>query len=89
MQDAPPETHCQSDLLDPARAAALATTLGLSRPIEAGDDLPPFFHQVFHESEDLTSFTRFLLYILVRWSPGMRKKKYLKLKGKSQVILEV
>ena len=47
MQDAPPLSLCQSDVLDPARATALSTTLGLSNIISTGDTLPPFFHQAY------------------------------------------
>ncbi|MEL7211514.1 MAG: MaoC family dehydratase N-terminal domain-containing protein [Pseudomonadota bacterium] len=35
------------DRMDPARADALRITLGLSDQIEAGDVLPPFFHQAY------------------------------------------
>ena len=47
MQDAVTEITSQSDVLDPARAAALATTLGMKQSFDAGDPLPPFFHQVY------------------------------------------
>lgn len=37
-----------TDQMDPVRAAALYTSLGLgSTPPCAGDDLPPFFHQIY------------------------------------------
>jgi 3-methylfumaryl-CoA hydratase len=47
MQDAPTEPICQNDVLDPARASALAVTLGRARDFSAGDPLPPFFHHVY------------------------------------------
>ena len=47
MQDATPDQTCQSDALDPARATALATTLGRDTVFEPGDALPPFFHQIY------------------------------------------
>ncbi|WP_322867093.1 MaoC family dehydratase N-terminal domain-containing protein [Aquicoccus sp. G2-2] len=37
----------QSDPLDPARARALQTALGLTATIDAGTALPPFFHQIY------------------------------------------
>lgn len=37
----------QTDLLDPARAHALFVALGHATKVEAGDLLPPFFHQVY------------------------------------------
>lgn len=36
-----------SDLVDPARADALAVTLGLPDRFATGDALPPFFHQIY------------------------------------------
>jgi len=45
MSDTPPLR--QSDVLDPARAAALQATLGLETPLHAGDMLPPFYHQLY------------------------------------------
>lgn len=36
-----------SDVVDPARANALAVTLGLSERFATGDALPPFFHQIY------------------------------------------
>ncbi len=37
-----------TDQMDPARAAALHTALGLDTPVPAeGDALPPFFHQIY------------------------------------------
>jgi len=36
-----------SDILDPARANALATTLGLGQSFACADPLPPFFHQIY------------------------------------------
>jgi 3-methylfumaryl-CoA hydratase len=47
MQDAPTDHTCQSDLLDPSRASALAVTLGRPQAFETGDALPPFFHQIY------------------------------------------
>ena len=47
MQDAMHEPTCQRDAMDTARAQALAVTLGLSVTIAEGDELPPFFHQIF------------------------------------------
>ena len=47
MQDATPHHSCQSDTLDPARARALAVSLGLAKEIEADTPLPPFFHQIY------------------------------------------
>ena len=35
------------DRLDPARAEALAATLGLEARFAEGDPLPPFFHQIY------------------------------------------
>lgn len=37
----------QTDILDPARATALAATLGLDEDFEEGVALPPFFHQIY------------------------------------------
>ncbi len=37
----------QSDVMDPARAAALQVALGLEPTISAGSALPPFFHQLY------------------------------------------
>lgn len=41
------ETARQSDLMDTARANALAATLGLPNRFETGAPLPPFFHQIY------------------------------------------
>lgn len=35
------------DVLDPARANALLATLGREARLQAGDPLPPFFHQIY------------------------------------------
>ncbi len=43
--DALPQTR-QTDVMDPARGAALQATLGLPVTITAGSPLPPFFHQI-------------------------------------------
>lgn len=45
MSQSPPLR--QSDLLDPARAAALQATLGLDAVLGVGDTLPPFYHQLY------------------------------------------
>lgn len=37
----------QLDQLDPARASALAATLGMERQYDVGDPLPPFFHHIY------------------------------------------
>ncbi len=37
----------QSDVMDPARAAALQVALGLGPTVSAGSALPPFFHQLY------------------------------------------
>jgi len=42
-----PRSHRQSDILDPARAAAMQVALGLPATITAGAALPPFFHQLY------------------------------------------
>lgn len=47
MQETLSPQSRQHDLLDPARATALAVTLGRGEVIEHGDALPPFFHQVY------------------------------------------
>ncbi|MGC9418763.1 MAG: acyl dehydratase [Rhodovulum sp.] len=48
MHDAEGRTQIVTDLMDPARAAALHATLGLGGPpLRAGAALPPFFHQVY------------------------------------------
>ena len=47
MQNATPPATSQSDVMDPARARALQTALGLAGTIEANDPLPPFFHQLY------------------------------------------
>ncbi|WP_406645852.1 acyl dehydratase [Aliisedimentitalea scapharcae] len=39
--------ECQSDGLDPARAAAFQVALGQAENITRGSDLPPFFHQLY------------------------------------------
>ncbi|MBO9447736.1 acyl dehydratase [Ruegeria sp. R14_0] len=43
----------QTDVMDPARAAALQAALGFQERIEAGDPLPPFFHQLYFWSPQL------------------------------------
>ena len=47
MQDALSDSHSQSDLMDPARAAACLTALDLPANIQNGDPLPPFFHYLY------------------------------------------
>ena len=47
MQDAIPQTWCQSDVVDVDRANALAATLGIEERFENSDPLPPFFHQIY------------------------------------------
>ncbi|KMW59769.1 hypothetical protein AIOL_004752 [Candidatus Rhodobacter oscarellae] len=48
MDDATPEMQTIADVMDPARAAALHATLGLSGPAPgAGDPLPPFWHHIY------------------------------------------
>ena len=39
--------ECQSDVMDPARAAAFQVALGEQADIAHGSDLPPFFHQLY------------------------------------------
>lgn len=41
------KTECQTDVLDPARAAAFQAALGHKMTIEGGSPLPPFFHQLY------------------------------------------
>lgn len=49
--------HRQTEVLDPARASALLTTLGMSSDMDVGQALPPFFHQLYfwdvHQPDDL------------------------------------
>ena len=45
MTDRSAET--QTDVMDPARSAALQIALGQTASIEAGSALPPFFHQLY------------------------------------------
>jgi len=47
MKPAQNVTESQSDMLDPARAAALQIALGRKATIAAGEALPPFFHQLY------------------------------------------
>ncbi|CUH50498.1 FAS1-like dehydratase domain-containing protein [Ruegeria atlantica] len=37
----------QTDVIDPARASALLVALGSHKKFDAGDHLPPFFHQLY------------------------------------------
>lgn len=41
------ELECQSDVMDPARAAAFQVALGGVAEIVTGSELPPFFHQLY------------------------------------------
>lgn len=43
----PSQTTSQSDVLDVARAQAMQIALGHDASIQAGDPLPPFFHQLY------------------------------------------
>ena len=43
----PTKTTSQSDVLDVARAQAMQVALGHAPSIQAGDPLPPFFHQLY------------------------------------------
>jgi len=43
----PPKIFRQTDVLDPARAAAFQVALAQEATIAAGDVLPPFFHQLY------------------------------------------
>ncbi len=47
MQNATPDHRSQNDLIDPARANALAVTLRIEQAFSVGDALPPFFHQIY------------------------------------------
>lgn len=47
MEQTKPRPRRQTDPLDPARATALARSLGLDLSFETGDPLPPFFHQIY------------------------------------------
>ncbi|KNG93355.1 acyl dehydratase [Pseudaestuariivita atlantica] len=47
MQDAQPAERRQTDQMDPDRARALQATLGQQPTLQAGDVVPPFFHQVY------------------------------------------
>ena len=47
MQDDQSPTRRQTDVIDPARAAALLATLDLPGEITIGAPLPPFFHQIY------------------------------------------
>lgn len=47
MEDAAKPQERQSDVLDPARARALQVALGQVPELEAGDRVPPFFHQLY------------------------------------------
>ncbi|WP_372887484.1 acyl dehydratase [Shimia sp.] len=47
MQDEIQDRLRQSDVIDPARAAAGLAMLGLAAEVSPGDALPPFFHQLY------------------------------------------
>ncbi|WP_323767478.1 FAS1-like dehydratase domain-containing protein [Antarctobacter sp.] len=47
MQNGVQAERRQTDVMDPDRANALAVALGLGRGVDAGDALPPFFHQIY------------------------------------------
>jgi 3-methylfumaryl-CoA hydratase len=47
MKAAPETSENQSDVMDPARAAAFQVAMGLSPDIADGTPLPPFFHQLY------------------------------------------
>ncbi|APX12794.1 FAS1-like dehydratase domain-containing protein [Tateyamaria omphalii] len=47
MQSAKSDTLRQSDVMDPARACAMQVALGGAGVLQAGDPLPPFFHQLY------------------------------------------
>jgi 3-methylfumaryl-CoA hydratase len=47
MNSEHPDQTSQSDVMDPARAAALQVALGQRATLGAGDPLPPFFHQLY------------------------------------------
>lgn len=47
MADRTQDQTRQTDVMDPARAAALQVTLGGMASIETGSPLPPFFHQIY------------------------------------------
>ena len=42
-----PDSQTTTDMMDPARGAALQVALGLAPTIGAGSALPPFFHQLY------------------------------------------
>ncbi len=47
MQETPQNSHSQSDVMDPARAAACLIALNLPEDVKQGDVLPPFFHHLY------------------------------------------
>ncbi|WP_127113559.1 FAS1-like dehydratase domain-containing protein [Shimia sediminis] len=47
MNDDLSQAHSQSDVMDPARAAACLATLDLPSEVALGDALPPFFHYLY------------------------------------------
>jgi 3-methylfumaryl-CoA hydratase len=47
MQQSETQPLCQDDVLDPARAQAMQVMLGRAPELQAGDPLPPFFHQLY------------------------------------------
>ncbi len=52
MKPAAHPSHSQSDILDPARAAAFQAALGREPDIAHGTPLPPFFHQLYFWSPE-------------------------------------
>lgn len=47
MQDITHAPYIVTDQLDPARASAFLVALGTTEPLNPGDPLPPFFHQLY------------------------------------------
>ena len=47
MSEHIPRTQSRSDPMDPARAMALAATLGAATEVAMGDALPPFAHHIY------------------------------------------
>lgn len=45
--EASAKVYSSTDVMDPARSAALQVALGLQPSIETGSELPPFFHQLY------------------------------------------
>ncbi len=47
MQPDMSHAHLQGDVIDPARASAMLAVLGRAGGVKPGDELPPFFHQLY------------------------------------------